>query len=285
MSLLKQPPYLQKIGLIRLNLWALLFLSFFCAYFSTITSLVSAWAHSDDYSHGFAIIPLAVYILWQKRQTLHTEPVRGSWWGLLVALAVLIVYVAARKGEMQTIASVSMIFFLWGGVIFLFGFAVFRACLFPLLILFFMIPVPAQVIASLTIPLQLIVTKASVGLASLIGIPIFREGNIIQLPQGTFQVVQACSGLRSIMTMMTLGAILAYLSLRSNLLRGILFLLAVPIAIAVNILRVFLLVVVFYYLAFDMSEGTVHTFLGLFVFGIAIGLFLLARKGLALCER
>jgi exosortase len=272
-------------GPVHLVLWMILGGTFLASYYPVLRSLVHTWAHSDDYSHCFAIIPLAVYILWQKRQALHIEPVRGSWVGLLVATAVLIVYVAAKKGEMQTIASVSMIFFLWSGVIFLFGSAIFRACLFPLLILFFMIPVPAQIMASLTIPLQLIVTKASVGLASLIGIPIVREGNVIELPKGTFQVVQACSGLRSIMTMLTLGAVLAYLTLRSNLLRGILFFLAIPIAIAVNIFRVFVLVTVFYYLAVDLSGGTLHTILGLIVFGIAIGLFLLARKGLALCER
>jgi exosortase len=186
---------------------------------------------------------------------------------------------------MQTIASVSMIFFLWGTVIFLFGYTIFRICLFPLLILFFMIPVPAQIIATLTIPLQLIVTRASVWLASMIGIPIYHEGNVINLPQGTFQVVQACSGLRSSMTMLTLGAVLAYLTLRSNMLRVILFSIAIPIAIAVNILRVFVLVAVFYFLEIDLSRGTIHTILGLAVFGMAFGLFLLAGKGLALCER
>ena len=275
----------RKGGPVQLVLWIVLCGTFFAAFFPVLSGLVNTWAHSDDYSHGFAIIPLAIYILWLKRDSLRTQPIRGAWSGLIVAAVALLVYVVAKKGEMQTIASVSMIFFLWGGVLFLFGYAIFRICLFPLLILFFMIPVPAQIIAGLTIPLQLIVTKASVGLASIIGIPIFREGNVIQLPQGTFQVVQACSGLRSIMTMMTLGAVLAYLTLRSNLLRCILFLLAVPIAIAVNILRVFVLVAVYYYVAYDLSKGTVHTILGLVVFGIAIGLFLLARKGLALCER
>lgn len=272
-------------SLVQLALWMVLCGTFCAAFFPVLRGLANTWAHSDDYSHGFVIIPLAIYILWMKRDNLRTQPIRGAWSGLIIATVALLAYVVARKGEMQTLSSVSMIFFLWGGVIFLFGYTIFRICFFPLLVLFFMIPVPAQIIAGLTIPLQLIVTKASVSLASIIGIPIFREGNVIQLPQGTFQVVQACSGLRSIMTMMTLGAVLAYLTLRSNLLRCILFLLAVPIAIAVNIFRVFVLVAVYYYLAYDLSEGTVHTIFGLVVFGIAFGLFLLARKGLALCDR
>jgi exosortase A len=275
----------RQAGLAHYLLWLVFGGAFLAAFLPNLTGLIHSWANSEDYSHGFAIVPLSLYTLWLKRDTLLKEQVRGSWTGLLVITGVLLLYVIAEKGEMLTIASISMILFLWGAVIFLLGYAIFRACLFSLLILFFMIPVPGQIIASLTIPLQLIVTKASVGLASLIGIPIYHEGNVIQLPQGTFQVVQACSGLRSIMTMLTLGAVLAYFTLRSNILRGILFILAVPIAILVNILRVFVLIAVFHYLAIDLSEGSIHTILGLAVFVIAIGLFLLAGKGLALCER
>lgn len=265
--------------------WMIVGVAFLAAYFPVLADLIYAWSHSDDYSHGFAIIPLAAYILWQKRGVLVEEPVSGSWWGLLVTIGSLLAYVVARKGEMQTISSASLVVFLWGAVLFLFGYKTFKICLFPLLILFFMIPVPAQIIAGATIPLQLIVTKASVTLASLVGIPIYSEGNVIQLPQGSFQVVQACSGLRSIMTMLTLGAFLAYLTLRSNLLRGILFSLAIPIAIVTNILRVFILVAVFYFQEVDLSKGAPHTILGISVFGIAFGLFLLVGKGLSLCEK
>jgi exosortase len=178
-----------------------------------------------------------------------------------------------------------MIFFIWGSVIYLFGYRIFRAFLFPLSLLFFMVPVPGQIIAAVTIPLQVVVTKASVALASLLGIPLYREGNVINLSERTFEVVQACSGLRSIMALLTLGAVVSYWTLRSNLLRIVLFLLAVPIAIAVNILRVFLLVAVFHYSHLDLSVGNPHTVLGLVVFLAALGLFMLSGKGLSLCER
>lgn len=276
---------IRPIRLSQSILWAIFGGMFAAVYLPVLTGLVRAWAHSDDYSHGFAIIPLSAYFLWQKRVTLLKVTVHGSWSGLLVAAFSLCTYVVAQKGEMQTLASVSMVFFIWGAVIFLFGYPIFKACLFPLLILFFMIPVPAQVMAALTIPLQLLVTRASVWLAEMIGIPIFHEGNVIHLTQGTFQVVQACSGLRSIMTLLTLGAVLAYFTLCSNALRGILFFLAIPIAIAVNIFRVFFLIAVFHFLQIDLSEGTLHTILGIAVFGLAFGIFLLVGKGLALCER
>jgi len=266
-------------------LWLVFGGTFLSVYHPVLTRLINAWSHSDDYSHGFAIVPLALYILWQKRESLLEKQVGGEWPGFLLITVSLLVQVVATKGEMQTFASVSMVFFVWGTVIFLFGYTIFRACLFSLLILFFMIPVPSQIIAGLTIPLQLVVTKVSVELASLIGIPVYREGNIIQLSRGSFEVVQACSGLRSIMSMLTLGAVLGYFTLRSNVLRGILFLLAIPIAILVNIFRVFVLVAVYYFLSIDLSNGAIHTIMGLAIFCVAIGLFLLTSKGFAQWER
>lgn len=274
-----------KFRLYETILWTVFSSAFLIVYLPVIWGLISAWARSDDYSHGFAIVPIAMYILWQKRNVLLSTSFGGAWPGLVVATVALIAYLVSIKGEMQTLGSFSMIFFLWGTVIFLFGFSIFKESLFPLSILFFMIPVPAQIVATLTIPLQLIVTKASVWLASIIGIPIFNEGNVINMTRCTFEVVQACSGLRSIMTLLTLGAVLAYLTLRSNFLRTLLFVSAVPIAIAVNILRVFVMIAVFHFFEVNLSTGTLHTVLGLVVFGIALGSFILARKGLALCER
>jgi exosortase len=265
-------------------LWIVFGVAFLAAYLPVLTGLVRTWAHSDDYSHGFVIVPLAAYILWQKREALLSAPLRGSWSGLLVATGSLLTYVVAQEGEIETLLSVSMIFFLWGTFIFLFGYSIFRVCLFPLLILFFMIPVPAQIIAALTIPLQLLVTKATAWLASSVGIPIYCEGNVIHHSRGTFEVVQACSGLRSIMALLTLGAVFGYFSLKSNIPRTILFVSAIPIAIAVNILRVFAMVAALHFLGIDLTLGTPHTILGIVLFGMAVAIFVLLRKGLALWE-
>jgi exosortase len=266
-------------------LWIIFGGAFLAAFLPVLTGLVQTWAHSDDYSHGFLIVPLAAYILWQKREPLLNAPVRGSWSGLLVATGSLLAYVVAQEGEIETLLSVSMIFFLWGAVIFLFGYSIFRVCLFPLLILFFMIPVPAQIIAALTIPLQLLVTKATALLASSAGIPIYCEGNVIHHSRGTFEVVQACSGLRSITALLTLGAVFGYFSLSSNFLRTILLVSAIPIAIAINILRIFVMVAAINFLGIDLTVGTPHTMLGLVLFGVAVAIFVLIRKGLALWDR
>jgi exosortase len=226
-----------------------------------------------------------LYIIWLKRGVLSASTTVGSWVGLPIAVLSLMAYLFARAGEILTLASLSMIGFIAGTVLFLFGFRFLRLVLFPLLLLLFMIPVPAQIYASLTIPLQLLVTKATALLASFAGIPIYCEGNVIHHSRGTFEVVQACSGLRSIMALLTLGAVFGYFTLSSNILRTILFVTAIPIAVAVNILRVFAMVAAIHFLGIDLTVGTPHTILGISLFGIAVAIFVLIRKGLALWER
>ncbi len=265
--------------------WFFLAVSFLALWLPTIIGLGRMWYTSDDFSHGFLILPLAGYIIWQQRADLAQIPVRGNWFGLVFATASLFGFLFGKVSGMATLSSLSMITFIWGSVLYLYGFGIFKKNLFPMAFLLFMIPVPSQVYAALTMPLQLIVTKITVMLASLSGIPVYREGNVIHLPDMTFQVVQACSGLRSIMTMLTLGAIIAYFTLRSPILRTILFLLGVPVAIAVNIFRVLSMVTGYHFFTLDLTKGTPHTILGLAVFVLALAIFMLIQKGLARCEQ
>jgi len=266
-------------------IWILFGGTFLAAYMPVMIELVRAWYGSDDYSHGFLIIPIVVYIIWQKRVLPSETTIKGSLIGLPLAVLSLLAYLFARAGEILTLASLSMVGFIAGTILFLCGFRIFRTFLFPLLLLLFMIPVPAQIYAALTIPLQLLVTKATAVLASSFGIPLYCEGNVIHHSKGTLEVVQACSGLRSIMALLTLGALFGYFTLRSNILRSILFVSAIPIAVAVNILRVFALLAAIHFLGIDLTKGTPHTVLGIVLFGAAVGIFVLVRKGLAFWER
>ena len=268
-----------------LVLLGLFVLAFIIVFYPTWQSLFNAWSSSDDYSHGFLIVPLSLYFVWQKKESLRTTTIKPSWIAFPLVIIALFLYLVAQYAEILTLASLSMILFIASSLFFLFGFQILKICLFPLFLLFFMVPVPAQIYATLTLPLQLFVTKMTVLIASSMGIPILHDGNVISLPEHTLQVVQACSGLRSIMTLLTLGIVIANFSLRSNLLRTILFLLAIPIAIFVNILRVLLMVVAFYYYNFDLAEGSIHTVFGTVIFCLAVLLFILFRKGLVLCEK
>lgn len=269
----------------RIFAWVLLLAAFMAVYYPVLSGLVKAWNGSDDYSHGFLIIPLSAYILWQNRSELSAQPVDGSWIGLPLALFSLLMFLFGKFGSVLTLAPLSMIFFIWSAVIFFLGFRFFRLCYFPLFFLLFMVPVPSQIYSALTNPLQFIVTKATVAIASMMGVLIYREGNVIHLTDTTFQVVQACSGLRSIMTMLTLGAILGYFALRSPLMRIILIAAGIPIAIAVNIFRVLTMVIAHNYFKANLTEGTPHTILGLLVFALGFVFFIVLQKGLAKCER
>jgi exosortase len=265
--------------------WLLFSVTFAAAYYPVWSGLVRAWNGSDDYSHGFFIVPLALYMVWRERGRLSAQAIRGSWIGLPVVLISLFAYLFAQVGEILTLSSVSLVLFVWGAVIFLCGTGVFRATIYPLSLLFLMIPVPSQIYAALTLPLQIFVTKVTVWLVNLTGAPVFRDGNVIHLTERTFEVVQACSGLRSIMTLITLAAVLGFFTLKSSLQRGVLIASGIPIAIAVNIFRLFILVTAFQFLGLDLSEGTSHTILGLVVFAAALGLFMLVQRGLQRCEK
>ena len=207
--------------------------------------------------------------------------VSTSWWGLSLVVFFLLVYLFAHYGEISTLASFSMVVMFCALVIFLYGLKMFKELLFPLAFLLFMIPFPSQIYSQLTIPLQLFVTKVSVWFTANLGMPIYREGNVIHLPDRTVQVVQACSGLRSMLSILPLGAVLAYFTIKSNPLRGILFLSGIPTAIFVNIVRVILLVMAYYYFNFDLTAGTTHTIFGIFIFMLAL-IMLFGIRGILL---
>ena len=244
--------------------------AFALAYLPVWQALLHTWLSSEDYSHGIFIVPIALAILWWRRDSLAVQLVSSSWWRFPWVVLAILLYLLANQAEIATLASYSMIFFLVASVWFLFGSNVLRQASFPLFLLLFMIPIPDQIYTTLTVPLQLFVSKVSVGLAALIGIPIYREGNVIQLPGQSLQVVQACSGLRSIVSLLGLSLLFAYFTLKSNMLRTILFMSGAPIAILVNIVRVLIMIIGFYYFHYDLSGGTLHTVFGTAVFVIAL---------------
>jgi len=239
-------------------------------YFQVIQGLIRVWANSDEYSHGFFMVPIAAYIIWTKKKRLTEIPVNASWSGLVVIVFSLLLYYAANYAEILTIVSFSMVLFLAGVVLFFYGLKMVRELSFPLFMLMFMIPIPSQIFSMATIPLQLFVSYLSVMAASLIGVTVFREGNVIHLPTRTLEVVQACSGLRSLISLLILGVIIAYFSFRSNLLRLLLSVSGVPVAIFVNIIRVLVMILAFYYFDIDLTTDTTHTLYGLVIFMFAI---------------
>ncbi len=243
--------------------------AFLLAYGQVLWRLMEVWQRDEDYSHGFLIIPVAAYLVWSWRATLRDTAVRPWPWGWLMVAGSLFLHVTGTVAEIPTLSSLSLLTTLAGIVLYYFGFSVLRVVLFPIAFLVFMIPIPMQIYSSVTLPLQLLVSKGSVGCVGLFGIPVYRDGNIIHLPNTTLQVVQACSGLRSMISLSALSALFA-LTVSGIPLRTLVFLAAVPISILVNIFRVTATSVLSYRYGPEAAEGTVHQVLGISVFLLSL---------------
>jgi exosortase len=237
--------------------------------------MVRHWQDVPDYSHGFIVAPLALYFAWERRRDLARCPIEPSWWGVvLLALGVLALMVGRLGVELMAMRT-GFLLTLHGLVLLLLGRHVYRVLLFPLLFLFLMIPLPQSVANNITFPLQLIASDLAMTPLYWLQIPALREGNIIHLADTQLLVAEACSGLRSVMALFTLGVVFAYFFRKNWLERAILVASTVPIAILVNAFRVGLTGYLTYRFGEAAAQGVVHQTEGFFTFGLAFALLLL----------
>ena len=184
----------------NISLIVLLFFAIVIAYLPILKSLVVTWYNYEEYSHGFLILPICFYIIWGKRETLSLLPIKACRLGLPLIIISLLIYILSYFAEILTTEYISFMLFVSGMILYFFGLQIYKELVFPIFFMLFMIPVPSQIYSSLTISLQLLVSKISVWSAELLGIDIHREGNVIQLSNFTLQVVNACSGLRTMIS-------------------------------------------------------------------------------------
>lgn len=245
---------------------------FILAFFPALNSLVKKWSTSEDYTHAFFTVPIIVYMFWQERHNL----VKGTGnvgLGLPLVIGALLFYLLSLQMQIPTFIYLAMVLTIVSTIIYLFGLGTLKNIAIPLALLFLVIPIPNQFLSMLTATLQIKVSQASTVLAQLFSIPIFREGNVLHIPDKTFQVVEACSGIRSLISLSTLSLIFSYFTLNRWWSVTALLLLSIPVAVVINILRVVSLVVVYHWFKIDLSVGTAHTVAGLVLF--LFGLFLL----------
>jgi len=253
---------------------ALVFLGLGILYAPILYDMVLHWKVDSDYSYGFIIAPLALYFAWPQFKQIPRQNLAPSWWGVLpLTLSTISLTLGRLGGELMTLR-VSFVLALIGLVILLLGIEIFRRFAFPLCFLFLMIPLPASVLNVIAFPLQLFAADRAVDMLYLMHIPALREGNIIHLPETTLFVEQACSGLRSLMALVTLGVIFAYFFRKRNSERVVLVLSTIPIAVLVNAFRVMLTGALTYKFGEQMAEGFLHEFQGLITFGLAFLLLL-----------
>jgi exosortase len=247
-------------------------------YFPILRIMVHHWSVVEDYQHGFIVVPLALFFAYERRWDLEDAPIRGSWLGLIPMFIGLTSLAIGRLGtELMTMRS-GFVFTLIGLVLLLLGREIFKILAFPLFFLFLMVPLPQSLVNTIAFPLQLIAAEFAVRSLQELGIPALVEGNIIHLAHTELFVAEACSGLRSLMALVTLGVVFAYFFKRGALWTRLLLVAStIPIAIFVNAFRVALTGFLSHHFGQEAAGGVIHDFQGIFTFGLAF--FMLLGEG------
>lgn len=229
------------------------------------------WTLVDSYySHGFLIPFVCLFFVWRDRKVLAALPRKPSAWGYpWVAAAALMLFVGDFLG-FGVLTHMSLIPMITGALLLTHGAARTRTLWFPIAFLFFMIPIPASITQSFALKLKLVATESAVQLANLFTLPMVREGSYVHFGDDFLLVGEVCGGLRSLIALLALGALMAYISKTRWLARVFLFLVAAPVvAILTNILRIFSLCVVGYFYGSTVAAGTFHDVSGILIFLIA----------------
>lgn len=238
-------------------------------YAPVLASLIRQWDTDADMGHGFFVPLIAGLIVWMKRRELLSQPARPNWWGLAIVIwGALQLYVATLGAELF-LARTSFVISLIGMVLLLGGTEYLRILSFPLFLLFFMVPIPAIIYNKITFPLQTLATETAERALSLLQIPVLREGHVLELPDRSLDVVEACSGIRSLLSLTFLALVYGFFFERRTSVRAILFLATIPIAVVANASRVTLTGMLTAWKP-ELAEGFLHTAEGWVIFMVAV---------------
>ncbi|MGO8986420.1 MAG: exosortase/archaeosortase family protein [Terriglobales bacterium] len=266
----------QGVALLLLIVWL---------YAEILTRLVLQWvgpAHDPNFEHGIFVPFFALFVLWQDRKRLQAITPAPSWSGLpLVALALALLILGVLGAE-NFLSRVSLLILLAGLIVLFEGWTFFRAVLFPWAFLILMIPIPALILQQITFPLQIRAASTASALLELVQVPVLRQGNVIQLASMPLDVAEACSGIRSLLTLVTLAIIYGYLMETRIWVRVALVCSAVPIAVAANSFRIFGTGLLVQYWDPEKAEGFYHQMGGWLIFVVALFMFFAVHKLISL---
>jgi exosortase len=246
-------------------------------YASVLKNLVAQWWSDPDYGHGFFVPLFSAYIIWHQRERWMKTPIKPNNLGLLVMLGALgLLFVGSLGAELFT-SRFSLLILLGGMILFLAGWGLLRTIFFPLSFLVFMIPLPAIIYNQITFPLQLIASRFAAFWLELVRVPVLRDGNVLILSNYSLEVVEACSGIRSLMTLISLAVVYAYFTEPRRWVRYLVVALMVPIAIVSNAIRIMGAGVMAHSFGPSAAEGFLHGFSGWVIFVAALCLLLLCH--------
>ncbi len=246
-------------------------------YAPVLRSLIRQWSTDADMGHGFFVPVIAGYIVWQNRAELMAITPQPNWWGLAVVLLGGIQLIIGTLGVELFLARTSFVIVLIGMVWMLGGNLMLKKLAFPLFLLFFMVPIDAVIYNQITFPLQLLASRLADGALTLLAVPVLREGNILELPNQRLSVVEACSGIRSLLSLTFLSLVYGYFFEKRTWIRVVLFFSTVPIAILANSSRV-TITGVLTQVKPDAAEGFFHEAEGWVIFMVALGILILFHQ-------
>jgi len=253
-------------------------------YGPILWALVRQWNNDADMGHGFFVPWIAGWIVWQKLPALAAEKASPNWWGLAIVIyGGLQLYVATLGAEVF-LSRTALVITLIGMVLLLGGTRYLRSLAFPLFLLFFMIPIPAIIYNKITFPLQFLASELANWALDFMNIPVLREGNILHLSETTLSVVEACSGIRSLLSLTFLALVYGYFFESSIWMRVVLFVATVPIAMIANASRVTLTGILSEHDP-KLAEGFFHTASGWVIFMVALAALLVFHQGLRAASR
>ena len=255
--------------------------AFVWLYAGVLAGLVRQWSADENYSHGFLVVPIAAFFAWERRRDLAGAPRHPSLAGLGIVVASLLVFLVGTFGADLFLTRISLVGVLAGSVLFLYGSAWLRILAFPIAFLLLMVPLPSILFNQITFPLQLLASQAGELVISAAGVPVLREGNVLQLPTRTLEVAEACSGIRSLVSLLMLAIVLGQFSGGGTLTRVAIAAAAVPIAIAANALRVAGTGVAAAWISPAAADGFFHAFTGWVAFVVACGALVVFQRSLA----
>lgn len=256
-------------------------IGFALLYRDVVFKLVHDWGTDDNYSHGFLIVPIALYLAWERRARLAATLPKPSVVGLFLVAASVLVLGAGVLGAELFLTRISMLGVLAGIVLFVYGWQHLRILAFPLAFLVLMIPIPAIIFNRIAFPLQILASRFGELALSIAGVPVLREGNVITLSNTSLEVAEACSGIRSLISLLTLAIVYGYVVERRNWARWALAFASIPVAIAANGFRVAGTGIAAHFYGPEAAQGFFHEFSGWLVFVVAFVLLFAVQRAIA----
>jgi exosortase len=251
-------------------------------YHRVAIKLVYDWYTIPDYSHGFLVPFFAAFLIWDRRKVFKATPIKQSWSGLVLVVFGIIVLILGVYGVELFTARISFILLTTGIIATLLGWPMVRELRFPLLVLVLAIPFPAILFNRITFPLQLLASRIASDILPLLGVPTLHEGNVIELPVMKLEVAEACSGIRSLMSLFTLAVFYGYFLERSTKRRVILALASIPIAVTANVARIVGTGLCVQYWDPEKALGFFHEFSGWVMFVVSLACLYLVHRAMRL---